>query len=279
MLLHKFPKSRLMDVNMFWIGKALGPIEAASMRSFLQSGHRVNLFTYGEVEGVPKEVSRHEASALLPWGKARNLRYGKNGSYALAADYFRLKLQREGLGFWSDADMICLRPIALSGDYIAGRQDDEFINNAFFYMDRHHPLLTELLDLFERDDIPEWLRIKAWSRFKIRLHVLAGRPLASMMPWGTHGVTAFTKLSKKLGVEPLAPAAFYPLHYRDAEKLLDPAFDVDSVITPQSYALHLWNEVIKKHPSYSKPPSGSSLDKLLIRFGEETSRNSAIANV
>ena len=48
--------AQLRDLGCLWIGKSLSPIEQISALSFLKQGHRLFLYAYEDVKGVPRQV-------------------------------------------------------------------------------------------------------------------------------------------------------------------------------------------------------------------------------
>src|SRR4051812_36919063 len=94
--------------NMFWMGPRFGPVERACARSVLRQGHRLRLWCYRPVDGMPDGIERANAAEILP---ERSVITHATGSVSLFSNWFRYKLQRLGLGTWLDCDVYLLRPI------------------------------------------------------------------------------------------------------------------------------------------------------------------------
>lgn len=257
----------LPTVNMLWIGDALGRIERLSIASWLAHGHDVRLHAYGSVAGVDRSVEVADANATLPYDAAIRLRHRSKGSFALASDCFRYRLQAAGAGLWSDSDVVCLRPVRIDGDCLYGMQDAREINGAVLYLDRDLPMLRELIDLFRDNAIPPW--VPADIRRKLRFRRWLGLKVTpGHMPWGSYGPLAVTELAHKHGLFGLAQPqdVFYPLHCNSAHRLYDPAASLDEMLTPRSLTLHLWNEMLRDLRR-AQPPTGSPLAELCKQFG------------
>lgn len=249
----------LAHCNLLWIGPSLGRVERACLRSILRQGHPVTLYCYESPEGVPEGVTLSDAAAILP--NDRIVRH-QGGSVALFANWFRYELQRRDEGIWLDADMYLLAPLPGDRSNLFAWQETGIIGSAVLRLPPASPLLPPLLALFEQQVIPAWLRpderLAAWLR-----RALTGRTGLSKMPWGSAGPNAFTALALRHGLadEALGAELFYPVHYRDARWLLDPARPLESMTAPGTIAIHLWNELIKHFKDAPAPP-GSFLDRL-----------------
>lgn len=55
----------MITINSLWIGKKLGPIHAACLRSFIRHGHDVVLHAYGKPDDTPEGVRLFDASKLM----------------------------------------------------------------------------------------------------------------------------------------------------------------------------------------------------------------------
>jgi len=247
------------DCVTLWIGEALGPVERACLKSVLRHGHRHSLYCYDRPEGVPDGVELRDASEILPQSEVF---FHRDGSVAMFADWFRYELQRHGLGTWVDTDVYLLRPLDGDRPHLFGREAPDLINNAVLRIPPHSPLLTELLQMFERRTVPQWL---PW-RAKLRAHaraLIGGKADFSRLPFGATGPDALTAIAERLGLasEALPSDVFNPVAWWDAEWICDPQITLDSVTTERTVAVHLWNECIKDFKG-APAPKGSFLARL-----------------
>ncbi len=248
-----------------WVGDALGPIERLSLTSMVATGQPTVLYSYGQPAGLPAGVVVRDAAKLLPLSKAELLRYS-NGSWALAANFFRLLAIRDGAGLWMDCDMVCLRPIAVRESFVAGWESEDFLNNAVLGAAADSPFLNDALAAFASGRVPPWIPFHrapgAW------LKQLVARVEPAELPHGTFGPKAVTALARRHGLLPLARPreVFYPLPPREARRIFEPGTRVEDYAGPETLAIHLWNEKLRdiKHQS---PPPGSLLRQLFERFG------------
>lgn len=252
--------------NSLWIGPRLGAVERACLRSVLRQGHRLVLWCYDIPAGVPAGVELRDAAAILP---REAIVTHKAGSHALFANRFRYELQRRGLGLWVDCDVYLVKPLDGLDGHVFGWAAAGHINNAVLRLPPDSPLLPPLLRLFDEREVPPWLplrpRIAAWLRLK-----RSGRSGLSHMPWGSAGPLALTWLAEREGLAGCALPApvFYPMHWDRARWIVDPAIALEQVVTPQTRAVHLWNELIKGFKDAPAPP-GSFLARLQAEGAED----------
>lgn len=243
-----------------WIGEALGPVERACLRSALRHGHRVALYGYSPPKGVPEGVELRDAAAILP--ESAIIRH-RGGSPSLFSNRFRYELLERSLGTWIDCDVYFVAPLTDSGDHVMGEQGKGTIASGILRLPAGSPLLADLRALFDQPSVPPWL---AWRpRLAAHLHrFVTGRTDLSRMPWGSAGPEALTWLARRHGVADRAlPASrFYPVHWTDAAWLLDPARPLESVVRPDTVAVHLWNERLRKF-DLAAAPEGSFAARLL----------------
>lgn len=244
---------------MLWIGDALGPLERACIRSVLRQGHRLSLFCYAAPAGVPEGVELRDAAEILP--ESLIVRH-RSGSVALFANRFRYELQRRGEGIWLDADTYMVRPLALDRPYLFGWEDRRAIATGVLLTPADSPLLPPLLAIFEEREVPPWLRLHARAAAAWRLW-RTGRTGISHMPWASAGPRAFTFLARQNGLHQwaLPPDYFYPVHWRQADWLLDPRRRLEEVVRPETIAVHLWNHRIRAFKN-APAPEGSFLARL-----------------
>jgi len=103
-------------IQSLWIGGSLSTVERLSIMSFLKNDCEFHLYIYDEVENIPEGVIIKDASDILSRDKI--FKYTCNGSYAGFSNLFRYKLLYDKGGYWSDVDIICLRPILIEEDNV-----------------------------------------------------------------------------------------------------------------------------------------------------------------
>ncbi len=253
------PGADLLHCNTLWIGSALGAVERACLRSFIQHGHSLTLYCYDEVADVPDGVEVADAEAIVP--RKLIVRH-ERGSYALFANRFRYQLQALGRGLWIDADLYCLAPMQFRDQYLFGWQGAGHVNNAVLRLPYDSPVLPPLLEIFDEKTAPPWLSPEARAAALEQLE-RTGRVDLSRAPWGVAGPTALTYLLKEHGLEAAAQpeSVFYPAHWTKAEWILDPSIDLSMIATVATVTVHLWNERIK-HFKEKPAPNGSFLARL-----------------
>ena len=248
-----------------WIGESLGPVERACLRSAMRQGHEVALYRYGNLRGVPDGVELRDASTLLPQDA---LQIHCSGRPGLFADWFRLELQRAGLGTWIDLDIYLIAPIELSGPYLLAEEEPGLINNAVLRLPPDCPMLPPLLEPFETLKTPEWLPWYWYYPAKVR-ELINGRADLARMPWGSTGAYGLTWLAKRFGLYAKAcpPDTFYPSGWRNARWIMDPAIHLSDTVTERTLGVHLSNECIKAYKN-DPAPKGSFLERLQIEGRE-----------
>ncbi len=245
---------------MLWIGPGLSALERACMRSVMAQGHALALYTYGDVDGVPGGVEQRDAAQILP--RSAVVRH-QSGSVALFSDHFRFELQRRGLGLWLDADTYLLAPLDYPrGVHVFGWNEPGWLGAGVLQLPADSPIVSEVLGLFERPHVPNWLRWQDRLRSHVRA-VIAGGVALGELPWGVAGPLALTALARKHGVIDHAQerSTFYPFDYAQGDWIFDPARKLEEWITPQTRAIHLYNHMIAPRKSEPAVP-GSFMARL-----------------
>jgi hypothetical protein len=245
--------------NTLWIGGDLGRVERACLRSVVRQGHRLRLWYYAPLSGIPDGVEIADAREILP---ADRIVCYHNGSFALFSNYFRYALQRAGAGLWLDADVYCLRPLEFDDPYLFGWQLDHAVGTAVLRLPPDAPFLPLLMETFEGKIIPPWATEKQRKRAQ-NLLARNGDISLAMMGWGFTGPKALTHCVLAHNLEHCAkpPSVFYPTSSADVGWTRDPTASVDRVIAADTVAVHLWNEKIKAFKN-EPAPAGSFLAQL-----------------
>lgn len=229
----------------FWIGDCLSPYEAVALRSFIDHGHRFQLYCYSDRLQVPSGVELCDAAAILARDDCFAYRGGFGaGSYSACSNLFRYLLLRSRGGWWVDTDVICLSSNIPQFTAFYALEDPDFINGAVLHFAANDGLLTACL----------------------REALSVGRDVA----WGQIGPRLLTRRAKELGrfAQAQPRKSCYPVHWNAALELLDPRRTrAMRSSTRSSFMLHLWNEIFRQaniDKTYL-PPSGSLLRKLADR--------------
>jgi hypothetical protein len=117
--------SNKIIVNSLWIGNALlKPIEILTVKSFIDMGAEFVLWHYDPIRTkLPKETILRDGRELIPEDKMFRypenmmLGFGEN-SFVGFSEIFRYKTLYEFGGWWSDMDVVCLKPLSeINEDY------------------------------------------------------------------------------------------------------------------------------------------------------------------
>lgn len=231
------------EINAVWIGDRMGPVHAACLRSFLDHGHEVRLHAFAPVSDAPEGVEHFDAERLMRRDEV--FAYRDRGSFALAADIYRYRILKAGLGIYVDCDVFCLKPWP-AADFLFGQECGELVNNAVLAMPKDSALLNDLVAATSNPYfVPPW--ISPLKRLKHRWRIAVGRPIhVADMPWGTFGPWLLTDVLARHKLLHLAqpPDVFYPVHHVDAGRLNDPNVTLADLVTERTLGLHLWNSGI-----------------------------------
>jgi hypothetical protein len=106
-------------VNSLWLGNdPLGPLEKLTLKSFAAMGAEFHLWHYGNVkEKLPNGVILRNGEEIISKEKifrypsSMLLGFGQN-SYVGFSEIFRYKVLYDIGGWWSDMDVVCLKPLS-----------------------------------------------------------------------------------------------------------------------------------------------------------------------
>jgi Alpha 1,4-glycosyltransferase conserved region len=252
--------SDLPVANMLWVEGRLGPVERACMRSVLRAGHRLVLWHYFPLDGVPEGVELRDGAEVVP--QARLFRHQATGSWSAFSNLFRYELLRQGLGLWLDCDCYLVRPIVWDGGLLAGFDSNGQVACGVLGLPADSPLLAPLISCFDAREMPTWLPLRYRLRFTIQ-RLLRGRFRIEQMPWGNLGPRAVTAMVEKYGLmdQVLPPEVFYPWSWQEAELVFESEDQVTARIGPATVALHLYNQMIRERKN-APAPLGSFLARV-----------------
>ena len=264
--------ARQREVGTLWIGGALSWMEQLCLKSFVDAGQQITLFSYEDIPNVPEGVIRRDGREIIDTDDF--IKYEKKDSFALFADWFRIHMIAQCPGMiWVDTDVYCWQPMTYDSDYVMGYElpGAKRVNNAVLGLPADSEILRDIIGFMDdRYAIAPFLKPKLRAEYEAAAQ--AGNPVhVSAQPWGVWGPMMITHFVAKHAlhdrVQPLD--AFYPVPFPDRIKMLRDAARVEAELTDATTALHLWasNKRELGLRFNGVPPVGSFLDKLLKKHG------------
>ena len=263
---------RTREVGTLWIGGPLSWMEQLCLKSFVDKGQKITLFSYEDIPNVPDGVIRRDGREIIDTDDF--IKYEQKNSYALFADWFRLHMIHQNPGMiWVDTDVYCHRPMDYDSDYVFGYElpGEHRVNNAVLGLPADSPALKQMLDFTsDRFSIAPFLPKK--RREEMRKKAERGKPVhITKQPWGVWGPMMVTYFVHALGLEEHVQSlnAFYPITFRERFKFMRREELAEGVITEDTTALHLWasNKRQLGNLHDGLPPKGSYLEKLVQEHG------------
>ncbi len=225
----------------------------------------MTLFVHNEVKGVPEGVQVRDAKEIT--GDRPVFFTGKYNSPAGYADQFRyLMIKQTGL-IWLDMDEFLLKPLQPTNGYLFAWESDKSIANAVLSLPENSPTLSDLVEFCEDYyPVPPFEHRKRVT-LNLTLRKRIGFPVhVSQQRWGVWGPRALTWFLRKNGEDHHALPAenFYPIEYKDYERLLLPKNETYDKYLQDALAVHLWGARLRS--TIEEPiniPKGSFLSHIL----------------
>lgn len=211
-----------MIINSLWIGEKLGKMEQLSIISHLKNGHEYHLWCYQPLDGVPSGTVLRNGNEILPSDNVFYYQVGEEkGSYSAFSNIFRYKLLLEQGGWWCDTDVVCLKPFEFTEPYVFAAER---------YKNGSSGPTTCVIGVPAESEIMYFCWDKA-------MHVNR-----STLRWGTIGPVLLMEAIFSSHLEQYVRPVddFCPINW----------FDIDTLFRleqpPNSYAIHLWNEMWRR---------------------------------
>ncbi|SEP71982.1 hypothetical protein SAMN05428969_0606 [Devosia sp. YR412] len=265
--------SELPTIFSFWHGP-MSWLEALSIASFQRQGHRVEVYSYDPISGLPAGAIARDAAEVLP--RDRLMFYKGRGTPGVFSDLFRLTGLRQSRGVYADLDVYCVRPIPGEMDYLMAYERPGSVNGAVLYLRPDAPLLADLLSIFDSGPRPLLEpHLPIFRRLEVAARRLMGQNVTpEFMQYGATGPMALTHYVARRGLSAkvLPSSALYPIRYESIPTLLQLGSSVDPAITPDTLAIHLWRSQLtnRGRADMPPPPPGSAMAELCAREGIAT---------
>ncbi len=235
----------LPDVVTFWHGP-LDALRRTCLRSQLAAGHKVTVYSFDPLPGLPDGVGNAEAEAILPHSFAERLRpTGPDGLWRdwttlQFSDFFRMRLMAENAGLWLDADVLLLRAVEIdpAKPYFAWERPRQ-LGNSVLYLPPRDPIVTAFAALMRQDELtPDWLALRHRLTFAFRKWRGSNR-LADIRV-AIYGPAALTALARRSGQlrHALPKKSFYAVH-ADPKLFFEPSDFSVLIEDPEIVGFHV----------------------------------------
>jgi hypothetical protein len=249
------------DVVTFWHGP-LDALRLTCLRSQVAAGHKVTVYSFDPLPGLPDGVGNAEAEAILPHAFSERLRPPqpdggwRDWTVLQFSDFFRMRLMAEGAGLWLDADVLLLKPVEidLARPYFAWERPRQ-LGNSVLYLPSDDAIVLAFESLREQEQLtPDWLALRHRLTFAIR-RLRGGSSRLSDIRVAIYGPAALTALARRSGElhQALPKKSFYAVH-AEPRLFFDPS-DFSALIgDPGVIGLH-----VSPKGRGSQPPIPGSL--------------------
>ncbi|MGY3427671.1 hypothetical protein ACVWZW_008175 [Bradyrhizobium sp. F1.13.4] len=192
----------LPDIVTFWHGP-MDALRQTCLRSQLAAGHKVTVYSFDTIPGLPAGIANADAEAILPHAFSERLRPPQpDGSWRdwttlQFSDFFRMKLMAKGLGLWLDADVLLLRPVEIdpAKPYFAWERPRQ-LGNSVIYLPPEHGIVAAFEELMEQEELtPNWLSLRHRVTFAMR-RLRGGSNRLSDIRVAIFGPAALTALAR-----------------------------------------------------------------------------------
>ncbi|MCP3474695.1 hypothetical protein NLM33_30725 [Bradyrhizobium sp. CCGUVB1N3] len=236
----------LPEIVTFWHGK-MDALRQTCLRSQLKAGHKVTVYSFDTIPGLPAGVDNAEAEAILPHAFSEKLRPPQpDGSWRdwttlQFSDFFRMKLMAKSAGVWLDADVLLLKPVEIDSaePYFAWERPRQ-LGNSVLYLPAEHGIVRAFEALMEQEELtPDWLSLRHRLTFAIR-RLRGGSNRLSDIRVAIYGPAALTALAHRFGElqRALPKQSFYAVH-AEPKLFFEPSNYLDLVANPDIIGLHI----------------------------------------
>lgn len=239
-------------VQGLWIGEKLSLNEVLCIMSFIKNGHEFHLYTYGNVENIPKECIVKNGNDILP--ESEIFYYSEQQSLSGQkrptgfSNMFRYKMLYDNGGYWVDMDMICIRHLNFPEAYVFSSEStfsrNQTINAGIIKCPKGCEFAKYCYEICKMKD-----------KTKIR--------------WGEIGPKLVEEGVNKFKLQQYVKhwSYFCPIGYDKINDIISPS---KIQIEKDWHCLHLWNEFwVKNNWDKNKIYYGSLFGKLVNRYCRE----------
>jgi hypothetical protein len=258
------------DVVTFWHGP-LDALRQTCLRSQVAAGHKVTVYSFDSVAGLPDGAGNADAEAILPHAFSEKLRPPQpDGSWRdwttlQFSDFFRMRLMAQHAGLWLDADVLLLKPVELdlAKPYFAWERPRQ-LGNSVLYLPPDDAIVTAFDELMEQDELtPNWLALRHRLTFALR-RLRGSSDRLSDIRVAIYGPAALTALARRENElqHALPTQSFYAVH-AEPKLFFEPSDFWALLKDPEIIGLH----ISPKGRGGQKPAPGSLYAWAAEKFG------------
>jgi hypothetical protein len=234
------------DVVTFWHGQ-LDALRLTCLRSQVAAGHKVTLYSFDPIAGLPDGVGNAEAEAILPHAFSERLRppqpdgTWRDWTILQFSDFFRMRLMAESAGLWLDADVLLLKPVEIdqTKPFFAWERPRQ-LGNSVLYLPPGDPIVVAFESLMRQDELtPDWLALRHRLTFLLR-RLRGGSRRLSDIRIAIYGPAALTALASRADElrYALPRKSFYAVH-ADPKRFFEPSDFSGLIGDPDIIGLHI----------------------------------------
>ncbi|NVO57978.1 hypothetical protein HW561_19450 [Rhodobacteraceae bacterium B1Z28] len=225
---------------MLWVDGPLSFLEQLCIKSYLDVGQAVRLYTYGNVTNIPDGVEQRDAREVLP--DTEFVTHDRTGSPAPHSDKFRYRMLAQETGLiWADTDAYCIKPFTTpNGHYYGYLQSEVAIGVLGLPSDCE---TLGLLIEYTEDPflIPPWLPARH-KALLLEAQEAGNRQNVPETIWGVWGPQAFAWALHQTGEikYALPEHIFYPISYTRRRAMARPNANVQPYIKDDTVSIHFY---------------------------------------
>ena len=191
----------------------------------MKNNHDYHLYAYNDIKNVPKGTTVKDGNEILPQSMIFSYNVGEGrGSFSAFSNYFRYKLLLERGGWWSDTDVVCLKPF----DF-----EEKYVFSSEYYEGKNH-VTSSVIRAPSGSEAMEnnWKTCESKNK--------------ETLPWGEVGPRLVSNCVDKYNLEKYVKdhKVFCPLGFEEWHKVLNPNISLE--FGQNTYAIHMWNEMWRR---------------------------------
>src|SRR3954451_14572397 len=144
------------DVVTFWHGP-LDALRLTCLKSQVAAGHKVTVYSFDPLVGLPSGVGNAEAEAILPHVFSEKLRPAQpDGSWRdwttlQFSDFFRMRLMARNAGLWLDAGVLLKKTVEIDAakTFFAWERSRQ-LGNSVLYLPPDDAIVTAFASLMSQ---------------------------------------------------------------------------------------------------------------------------------